>query len=116
MCNIQKGIVDGERNGRKPDRRTAYTKMVNQESQNPAEEESPLRVHGKEALCDSGYQLTFYGNYQDIYGVYAFIEEELKGSQIGRGNTEKDRYRMPKIIYENQTYYCEFLDLRLESL
>ncbi len=101
----------------KPDRRTAYTRRVIRESLYKLLETKHLSEITVKELCEEAdiNRTTFYRNYLDIYDLYEKLEEELTEKAFADGDIEKDRYRLLKIIYDNQTFYREFFDSRLES-
>lgn len=101
----------------KLDRRTAYTRMVIRESLYKLLEKKHLSEITVKELCEKAEvnRTTFYRNYLDIYDLYEKLEEELTEKAFAKGDIEKDRYRLLKLIYENQAFYREFFDSRLES-
>lgn len=101
----------------KIDRRTAYTRRVIRESLEKLLEKKHLSEITVKELCEEAdiNRTTFYRNYLDIYDLYEQLEEELTEKAFADGNIEEDRYKLLKVIYENQTFYREFFDSRLES-
>lgn len=98
-------------------RRTAYTRKVIRESLYKLLEKKHLsEITVKELCAEAGInRTTFYRNYMDIYDLFEKLEEELTEKAFVDGDIEEDRYRLLKVIYENQTFYREFFDSRLES-
>lgn len=58
---------------------------------------------------------TFYRNYGDIYDLCGKLEEELTEGVFADDNIETARYKLLELIYENQAFYKEFFESRLES-
>lgn len=106
-----------QKNGKKLDRRTAYTRMMIRESLYRLLEKKHLSEITVKELCEGAEinRATFYRNYADIYDLYEKLEEELTESAFADGNIEEDRYKLLEVIYENQTFYKEFFLSRLES-
>lgn len=102
---------------KKLDRRTAYTRMVIRESLYKLLEKKRLSEITVKELCEEAdiNRTTFYRNYMDIYDLYEKLEEELTEKVFADGDIEEDRFKLLKVIYENQTFYREFFDSRLES-
>ncbi|RNM29142.1 hypothetical protein EDX97_10955 [Absicoccus porci] len=102
---------------KKLDRRTAYTRMVIKESLYKLLEKKHLSEITVKELCAQAdiNRTTFYRNYMDIYDLYEQLEEELTEQAFADGDIQKDRYKLLELIYENQTFYREFFDSRLES-
>lgn len=101
----------------KLDRRTAYTRLVIRESLYKLLEKKHLSEITVKELCEEAdiNRTTFYRNYADIYDLYEKLEEELTKESFADGDIEEDRFKLLKVIYENQTFYREFFDSRLES-
>lgn len=101
----------------KTDRRTAYTRKVIREALYKLLEKKHLSEITVKELCEEAdiNRTTFYRNYLDIYDLYEKLEEELTEKAFADGDLEEDRYRLLKVIYENQIFYREFFDSRLES-
>lgn len=99
------------------DRRTAYTRMVIKDALYKALEEKHLSQITVKEICDIAgiNRATFYRNYADIYDLYEKLEDELIENTFMDGNIEIDRYRLIELIYENQAFYREFFEFRLES-
>lgn len=57
----------------------------------------------------------FYRNYTDIYDLFEKLEAELMENAFADGNLETDWYKLLELIYENQSFYKEFFESRLES-
>ena len=102
---------------KKLDRRTAYTRMVIKESLYKLLEKKHLSEITVKELCAQAdiNRTTFYRNYMDIYDLYEQLEEKLTEQAFADGDIQKDRYKLLELIYENQTFYREFFDSRLES-
>ena len=102
---------------KKLDRRTAYTRMVIKESLYKLLEKKHLSEITVKELCAQAdiNRTIFYRNYMDIYDLYEQLEEELTEQAFADGDIQKDRYKLLELIYENQTFYREFFDSRLES-
>lgn len=110
-------LQNEDKSEKKMDRRTAYTRMVIQEALTDLLKEKHLdRITVKE-ICEKAdiNRATFYRNYMDIYDLYEQMEEELTENAFADGDIESDRYKLLEIIYENQSFYREFFDSRLES-
>ncbi|MGI6204659.1 MAG: TetR/AcrR family transcriptional regulator [Anaerovoracaceae bacterium] len=103
--------------GKKMDRRTLYTRMVIREALYDLLKEKHLAQITVKEICEKAdiNRATFYRNYRDIYDLYEQLEEELTSSVFADGDIENDRYKLLKIIYENQSFYREFFESRLES-
>lgn len=102
---------------KKIDRRTAYTRMMIRKSLYHLLEKKHLSEITVKEICEGAEinRATFYRNYLDIYDLYEKLEEELTENAFSDGNIETDRYKLLKIIYDNQAFYREFFDSRLES-
>lgn len=102
---------------KKLDRRTAYTRKVIRESLYKLLEKKHLSEITVKELCEEAdiNRTTFYRNYMDIYDLYEKLEEELTERAFSDGNIVEDRYKLLRVIYENQTFYREFFDSKLES-
>lgn len=102
---------------KKIDRRTAYTRMMIRESLYHLLEKKHLSEITVKEICEGAEinRATFYRNYMDIYDLYEKLEEELTESAFSDGDIETDRYKLLEIIYDNQSFYREFFDSRLES-
>jgi AcrR family transcriptional regulator len=101
----------------KLDRRIAYTRMVIREALYKLLEKKHLPEITVKELCGEAdiNRTTFYRNYRDIYDLYEKLEEELTEKAFGDADIEEGRYRLLKVIYENQVFYREFFDSGLES-
>ncbi|MDD5922946.1 MAG: TetR-like C-terminal domain-containing protein [Eubacteriales bacterium] len=102
---------------KKTDRRTLYTRKVIREALfDLLNEKHPDKITVKE-ICEKAdiNRATFYRNYMDIYDLYEQLEEELTSSAFSDGNIENDRHKLLEIIYENQAFYREFFESRMES-
>lgn len=99
------------------DRRTEYTRMVIKEALYSLLEEKHLSKITVKEICEKAEinRATFYRNYVDIYDLFEKLEAELTESAFADGNLETDRYRLLELIYENQAFYKEFFESRLES-
>lgn len=99
------------------DRRTAYTRMVLKESLYKLLGTKHLSEITVKELCEIAQinRATFYRNYMDIYDLYEKLEEELTKSAFFDDNIEEDRYKLLELIYDNQSFYKEFFESRLES-
>ncbi len=102
---------------KKMDRRTAYTRMVIQQSLLELLEKKHLSQVTVKEVCERAEinRSTFYRNYLDIFDVYEQMEEELVSSAFEKMEIEEGRYKMLELIYENRTFYKEFFASRLES-
>lgn len=103
--------------GKRMDRRTAYTRMVIRDALTDLLKEKRLDKITVREICERAdiNRATFYRNYMDIYDLYEQMEEELTGDAFAGGDIETGRYRLLEIIYDNQPFYREFFDSRLES-
>ncbi len=99
------------------DRRTAYTRMVIQQSLTKLLETKHLKEITVKELCELSNinRATFYRNYLDIYDVYEQMEAELTQNTFSSGNIRESRYQLLEMIYDNQAFYREFFYSRLES-
>ena len=99
------------------DRRTAYTRMVIKEALYALLEKKHLSQITVKELCEKAgiNRATFYRNYADIYDLYGKLEEELTEGVFSDDNIETARYKLLELIYENQAFYKEFFESRLES-
>lgn len=99
------------------DRRTAYTRMVIKEALYALLEKKYLSQITVKELCEKAgiNRATFYRNYADIYDLYGKLEEELTEGVFSDDNIEAARYKLLELIYENQAFYKEFFESRLES-
>ena len=99
------------------DARVRYTKEMIRKSFLELLKEKPAAKITVKELCEAAdiNRTTFYRNYLDIYDLYEKLEEELTETAFADGDIEADRYKLLKVIYDNQTFYREFFDSRLES-
>lgn len=99
------------------DRRTAYTRMVIKEALYALLEHKHLSQITVKEICEKAEinRATFYRNYTDIYDLFEKLEAELMENTFADGNIETDRYKLMELIYENQSFYREFFESRLES-
>ncbi len=99
------------------DRRTAYTRMVIQQSLTKLLESKHLKEITVKELCGLSdiNRATFYRNYLDIYDVYEQMEVELTQNAFSSGDISESRYQLLELIYDNQAFYREFFYSRLES-
>ena len=99
------------------DRRTAYTRMVIKEALYALLENKHLSQITVKEICEKAEinRATFYRNYTDIYDLFEKLETELMEHTFADGDLESDRYKLLELIYENQAFYKEFLESRLES-
>lgn len=102
---------------KKIDRRTAYTRKMIRESLYRLLEKKHLSEITVKEICEGAdiNRATFYRNYQDIYDLYEKLEEELTENAFADGNIETDRYKLIELIYQNQSFYKEFFESRMES-
>ena len=68
-------------------------------------------------LCERAdiYRTTFYRNYEDVYDLFGSMERELVEKSFASGDMASDRFRLLRVIYENQAFYREFFRSRLHS-
>ena len=80
-----------QKNGKKLDRRTAYTRMMIRDSLYRLLEKKHLSEITVKELCEGAEinRATFYRNYADIYDLYEKLEEELTESAFADGNIER---------------------------
>lgn len=99
------------------DRRTAYTRMVIKDALYETLNIKHLSQITVKEICDIAgiNRATFYRNYTDIYDLFEKLEEELVESAFTDGNIETNRYKLVELIYDNQAFYREFFESRLES-
>lgn len=99
------------------DRRTAYTRMVIKEALYALLENKHLSQITVKEICEKAEinRATFYRNYTDIYDLFEKLEAELMENAFADGDLESDRYKLLELIYENQAFYKEFFESRLES-
>lgn len=102
---------------KKVDRRTLYTRMLIREALYELLKDKHLAQISVKEICERAdiNRATFYRNYMDIYDLYEKLEEELTSSSFADGNIEAGRYKLLEIVYENQFFYREFFESRLES-
>lgn len=99
------------------DRRNKYTQTVIKEALFTLLENKSLSQITVKELCQIAdiNRTTFYRNYTDIYDLYEKLEKELVSKTFSNDDIVNDRYKLLELIYENQSFYKEFFNSRLES-
>lgn len=102
---------------RKLDRRTAYTRMVIRDALYDLLKTKHLDEITVKELCEKAdiNRATFYRNYLDLYDLFEKLEEELTRKAFGDAGMEEGRYRLLTLIFENQVFYREFFRAGLKS-
>lgn len=99
------------------DRRNKYTQTVIKEALFTLLENKSLSQITVKEICQIAdiNRTTFYRNYTDIYDLYEKLEKELVSKTFSNDDIVNDRYKLLELIYENQSFYKEFFNSRLES-
>lgn len=99
------------------DRRKKYTRTVIKEAVLTLLESKSLSQITVKEVCQLAdiNRTTFYRNYIDIYDLCEEIEKELMEETFSNEDIINDRYKLLELIYENQSFYKEFFNSRLES-
>lgn len=99
------------------DRRQKYTRMVLKQALSELLEEKHLDKVTVKELCEKAdiNRTTFYRNFEDVYDLFGSMERELVERSFESGDMAADRFRMLRVIYQNQAFYREFFRSRLHS-